>query len=494
MRILIINPPAENTVIENPDEQGEEFLEADSFGAFPPLGALYVLTYLEKNTQGHQFYFKDCVAERTRYPQLRNYIEEINPDVVGITSFTIGLVDVLKVAEICREVNPAVHLCLGGHHPIAYPKEAAELPHFDSIVVGEGELVFTELVKCLAKGEDFTHIRGVYTRDSIKPFVENPTHDKRFLARVSVPAAYVDDIDSLPLVDRKYIRQNRYYNIIGSSDDLATIISSRGCPYRCTFCDVPIKSYRERSPASVCDEIEQCLAMGYKEIRFYDDLFNVNDKKVIAFCDELDRRGLKITWDFRGRVNMVTRESLKRAWASGLRMISFGVETGSDEGLKHLRKGTNTQKVRDAFRWCREFGILTVADYIIGLPFERTVADVKRNIDFLVGLDPDYAQVSILKLYPNTEIYDQAVAGGVVPPGRWQEFARNPTKGFVVDHWNEHLNHAALAKLQKWAYRRFYFRPRYIARSVIQTRSLHQLTSKVRGALKLIQTNIRTAG
>ncbi len=494
MRILMINPPDLNKVVENPDEKGEEFLEADSFGDFPPLGALYVLSYLEANTSGHQLFFKDCVAERLRYAELKRYIEEVRPDVVGITSFTVCLMDVVLTARLVRDIVPHAHLCLGGHHPIAYPREAAELPEFDSVVVGEGEEVFTQLVNCLEKGEDFTHIKGVYTAESIKPHLANPVHDKRFLARVNVPAAYIEDIDALPMVDRKYIRQYRYHNIIGSSDDLATILSSRGCPYRCTFCDVPIKSYRERSPASVCDEIEACLAMGYQEFRFYDDLFNVSEKKVLAFCDELERRKLKITWDFRGRVNTVSRESLIRAKKAGLRMISFGVETGSDEGLKALKKGTTTEKVKNAFKWCRELGILTVADYIIGHPFEKTEADVRRNIDFLIKLDPDYAQVSVLKLYPNTEMYDNAVAQGVVPPGRWQQFAMAPSRDFLVDHWNEHLDLATLVKVQKWAYRRFYFRPRYILRSVIQTGSVYQFMSKAKGALKLIKTNMRMAG
>ena len=494
MRILIINPPDKNKVIENPDEKGKEFLEADSFGDFPPLGALYVLSYLEANTIGHKLFFKDCVAERMSYESLRCYIEEKQPEVVGVTSFTVCLMDVVLTARLVRELVPHAHICLGGHHPIAYPKEAVELPEFDSIVVGEGEEVFTDLVNSLEKGEDFTHLRGVYTKESIQLHLANPVRDKRFLARVNVPAAYVEDIESLPVPNRDYIWNNRYHNIIGSTDSLATILSSRGCPYRCTFCDVPIKSYRERSPKKVCDEIEVCLAMGYKEFRFYDDLFNINEEKVVALCDELERRGLNITWDFRGRVNMVSKNSLVRAKRAGLRMISFGVETGTDEGLKALRKGTTVETVRQAFQWCRELGILTVADYIIGQPFEKSSVDVKKNIDFLISLDPDYAQVSVLKLYPNTEMYDDAVSQKVIPSGRWQEFAINPHHDFIVDHWNEHMDLSTLVRLQKQAYRRFYFRPKYILRSIHQTGSLYQFTSKAKGALKLIKTNVRMAG
>lgn len=493
MKILFVNPPDENKCVENPDDQGNEFLEADDFGVFPPLGMLYVLSYLEKHTSGHEIHFFDCIGERMSHVQLKEKIEEIRPDVVGITSFTISLVDVCMVAQAVREVVPEAHICLGGHHPIAYPFEAAQLKEFDSVVVGEGEYAFTELINALDKGEDFTKILGVYTSESIKPYREQDFSDKRFLARVTVPPAYVDNVDDIPIVNRKYIRHIKYQNILGVTGDLATLLSSRGCPFLCTFCDVPYKRYRQRDVEKVLDEIEECLAMGYKEFRFYDDLFNVTPEKIIEFCDAIDRRGLNFPWDFRGRVNTVSRESLERAKQTGLRMISFGVETGTDEGLRLLKKGTNTTKVRNAFKWCRELGIISVADYIIGLPFEKTPFDVKKSIDFLIELDPDYAQMSILKLYPNTAIYDQAVNQGIVPRGRWEEFALNPTKGFIVDHWEEHFSLSTLVKLQKNAYRRFYFRPKYLIRSAINTRSYYELTSKIFGALKLLRTNVRSA-
>jgi radical SAM superfamily enzyme YgiQ (UPF0313 family) len=493
MRILLLNPPGENTVVEHPDEEGREFLESDDFGDFPPLGALYVLSYAEKHLPQHQYFFLDCVGERVRHRTLGERIAEIKPDVVGITSFTISLVDVCKAAETVRCVVPHAHICLGGHHPIAFPYEAAQLPQFDSVVVGEGEIAFTQLLQALEKGEDYTSILGVYTRESIKRFEGQVFDDNRFLGRVCVPPAYVEDVDSLPIVNRKYIRHLKYRNILGVTDDLATILSSRGCPYRCTFCDVPYKRYRPRNVDQVLDEVEACRAMGYKEVRFYDDLFNINEAKIMEFCAAIERRGLDFIWDFRGRVNGVTYESLKRAKACGLRMISFGVETGSDLGLRELKKGTTTQKVRQAFEWCRELGIVTVADFIIGLPFERTVADVRRNLDFLIGLDPDYAQISILTLYPNTELYDQAVAKGIVDHKRWQAWVLDPKPGFHVDHWTEHHDLATLTKLQKSAYRRFYFRPIYILRSILAVRSFYEFGAKAMGALKLLHLNRRTA-
>ncbi len=486
MKIAFVNPPDRNTVIEFPDDKGDSFLEADDYGYFPPLGLLYVLSYLEKTAPEHQLYFLDCPSEQMSHEALRLRLQEIQPDLVGLTSFTVSLVDVALAAKTAKEVNPSAHVCMGGHHAIAYPHEAASLPNIDSIVVGEGEHAFTELVRSLADGLDITTIPGVYTAESLRTTAA-AKKDKRFLNSVIVTPAYVSDIEHLPFPNRRYMKHIRYQSIVGVTANLTTILSSRGCPYLCTFCNVPYKQYRERTPASVVDEMEECLALGYEEFHFYDDLFNITPKKVIELCDEIDRRNLKVVWDFRGRVNGIDRESLVRAKKSGCRMISFGVETGSDEGLKVLRKGTNVRKVLEAFKLCRELGIVTIADYMIGLPHERTRADVMRNIDFLIDdLDPDYAQFNILTLYPHTEAYDQAVAKGIVDPGRWNAFAMNPTKNFQVDHWTEHLPLSALVELYKLAYRKFYFRPRYIARSLTRIKTPHEFMAKFRGALKLV--------
>lgn len=486
MKILLLNPPDENTVIEHPDEGGDAFLETEAFGYFPPLGALYVLSHLQAHSEGHELFFLDCVGERVSQAELPGRLAEIRPDVCGITSFTISLMDVVLAARAVRAANPDVHLCLGGHHPIAFPYESAQLPEFDSIVVGEGEVAFLELVRALEAGQDFTGIQGVYTQESIEDWRDHSIKDHRFLHSVTAPPAYIEDIDSIAPPNREFIQHIDYHSIVGITGKLATMITSRGCPYRCTFCDVPLKSYRARSPKHVVDEVEHCLQLGYEEVHFYDDLFNITTQRVLDICDEIDRRGVKFKWDFRGRVNAVSDEAMRRAKQSGCRMISFGVETGSDEGLKTLRKGTNTRKVEEAFALCKKHGIVTIADYMIGLPHERTRQDVLDNLDYLIGLGPDYAQFSILTLYPNTEVYRQALSKGLIEDGRWQAWVQDPQPGFFVDHWEEFLDIHELVDLQKVCYRKFYLRPSYMLKSLRRTESLEHLKIQLRGALRVL--------
>ncbi|MDD2365642.1 MAG: radical SAM protein [Desulfuromonadaceae bacterium] len=489
MRILLLNPPAENTVAEYAAKSGDSddgAVEVEDFGLFPPLGLLYIMASLKQKAPEHEVVFLDCVAEHIGQKELQSRIVGINPAVVGITSFTMALYDVCLAARNIRSALPDVHICLGGHHPIAFPLEAAGLPEFDSIVVGEGEDAFPALVKALEAGTDFTLITGVYTKESIRSYSDKKSADPRFLTSVMVPPAYIENIDCLPPPDRSAISHLKYRSIVGASSHLATMISSRGCPCQCTYCDVPFKKYRQRSISSVADEIRDCLDSGYTEVHFYDDLFNITPERVIAFCNEMNSRGYRFDWDFRGRVNTVTRESLQRAKAAGCRMISFGVETGSDEGLRLLKKNTTTEQIRNVFKWCRELGILTIADFMIGLPFEKSAVDVRRNVDFLLELDPDYAQFSILSLFPNTEIYHDAAQLGLIDPARWSRFASAPSKDFYVDHWEESIPLSELLKLQRESYRKFYLRPRYIWRSMIATCSWHEFTSKLNGAMKLL--------
>jgi radical SAM superfamily enzyme YgiQ (UPF0313 family) len=489
MKILFLNPPDMNKVDEYaPDEKSEEYIGADNFGAFPPLGIMYVMAYLEKNAPHHKLYFKDSVAEKSSHKSLSDYVTEIKPDIVAMTSFTVSMIDVVMAAQNIRKIVPDAHICLGGHHPIAFPFEAASLPEFDSIVVGEGEIVFAELVKRIEDKKSFTDIVGVYTKESIQKYKNVTLKDHRFLNKVKVPPAYVDEIDTLPIPNRKYIKHLKYNSTLGVSTKLATLISSRGCPYKCTFCDIPIKTHRRRDPKLVVDEMETCLTQGYEEIHFYDDLFNITPQRVIDISDEIIKRGLKVIWDYRGRVNGIDEESIKKFKKAGGRMISFGIETSTQEGLIMMRKGTKVKQNIDALKLCRKYGIVTVADFIIGLPHERSYNDVLKSIKVLThDYRPDYAQFSILSLFPNTEVYDQAVTKGLIKDGKWNEWARDPLNAKLkVEHWHEFVSWEQLIELQKKAYRTFYFRPSSIWRMIKNLRSFDEFKIKAKAALDVL--------
>jgi len=492
LKILLVNPPAENTIVEyttgdryKVKKRIDSNVQVDDHGLYPPLGLLYVASYLEKYTLEQDIHFLDCIGEKKSYKALSDLIKNIQPDVVGITSFTISLIDVCKTAILVRKSVPKAHICLGGHHSIAFPYQAAQLEEIDSIVVGEGEIAFTELIKAKDNGDDITQIRGVYTAESIKDYYNPSFSDNRFLPGVNVVPAYIDNLDELPIPNRSYIQHIKYFNPVGLNDNLATIITSRGCPFHCTFCDMPYKRFRKRSIKNVIDEVKDCLSRGYNEIHFYDDLFAISASRVIEFCNAVETHGLKFNWDFRARVDTITKESLIHAKKAGCWCVGFGVETGTDDGLKKIKKGINTSQIKDTFGWCRELGLLTIADFMIGFPFEKTEDDIKKNIKFLIDLDPDYALISILMLLPNTEIYNEAIKKGIVNPQRWIDFSLNPHTDFNIDYWTENISRENLVKLHRKAYRLFYTRPRRFLKIILSIRSFYELKRKLQGFLAL---------
>ncbi len=489
MNVLLINPPTENLVEAYKRKDGKAGLDSPEFGTFPPLGLLYILSYLEKYAPQHKLYLIDCVSEKVSYEQLEQKIIDIKPDIVGITSFSVLLIDIIKVAKIVKKHFPSTHVSMGGHHSMCFPEQAIAIKEIDSISIGDGEKSFFQLVQALENNQPIDNITGIYTKESIKKArEENPNNNNNDLLvyPIKLKPAFIDNLDDLPFPARKYLSHIKFYSIVGISNKFTTIISSRGCPYHCIMCDVPYKKYRARSIKNIVDEIEQCISEGYEEFHFYDDMFNITPQRVIDFSQELIKRKLKIVWDFRGRVNTITKESLEIAKKSGLRMISFGVETGTNEGLKYIKKGTTVEQIRTAFKICKELKITTIADYMVGLPFEKTKQDVINNINFCISLKPNYAMFSLLTIFPNTPLYFQAIEKGLIKPQRWIDFCLNPTKDFYLDYWEEFFTREELLDLYDLAYKKFYFRVSYIIQSILNLKSFAELKRKIKGALVLL--------
>ena len=487
MKILFLQPPVGNRMKIFSSDLDKSHLDVTSKYLFPPLGLLYILSYLKKHNPDNDLYFLDCVAEKINHDQLFTRIQEIQPDLAAITSYTPTLYDTLLAVRSIKAVNPDTHICVGGHHASSFPEETLSLKGVDSIIVGDGEEVFSQLVRALQSNKKIDHITGIYTSKNINSFTRSLKPDKRVLYRQTMPFGYVQDLDELPFPDRSYIRHLKYFSLGCVTDNPASLISTRGCNNKCSFCNSPYKTIRIRSPRNVVREIEDCLSLGYKEIHFFDDFFNINPQRVINICDEIDKAGLDIPWSFRGYVKTVTEESLARARQSGCRLISFGVETGSDKGLKRIRKGTTTHSIRKAFNTCKKAGIKTIANFMIGLPHEETPDDIKRNIDFLIELNPDYVVIEILRLFPHTAVYNEALSKGIVDADRFQSFLSEPTPDFTIDHWEEFFSSRQLVDFQKMAYRKFYFRPSYVIQNVRNTNSLFEFRNKLYGLAGLVR-------
>ena len=234
MKVLLINPPAENTILgNNPAVIDEER------GYNPPLGLLYVAAYLQKHSP-HEVEVIDSQVEELNYHRLYEKIKECGPDVAGITAMSFTMVDVLETARLLKNACPGIPVVLGGVHPYIYPEETIRFEEVDYLVLGEGESAFTELVNNLGNLEKLRGVKGLVFKDGSEIINTGP-------------APLVEDLDALPFPSRLLTDYTKYNSLIARRSPITTMITSRGCPYRCSFCSRPHigKKFRARSASNV---------------------------------------------------------------------------------------------------------------------------------------------------------------------------------------------------------------------------------------------------
>jgi radical SAM superfamily enzyme YgiQ (UPF0313 family) len=438
---------------------------------------MYVAAYLEKYTS-HQVKILDCLIEKLDYEQLKTRLMEEKPDLVGITALTFNLIDVLQTAKTAKEINSNIKIVLGGAHVNIYPKETINFPEVDFLVLGEGEKPMKDLVDNLNQIKNLYNVKGLIFRDGNKIINTGPRE-------------LIQDLDSLPFPARNLIPYKKYFSALSKVGPVTTMFTSRGCPYRCLFCNRAHlgKIFRARSAKNVVDEMEECQKMGIKEIFIYDDTFTVDKQRVLDVCAEIKKRNLKINWDIRARVDTVDEETLKAMKETGCQRIHYGVEAGTQKILNVLRKGITLKQVEKAFRLTKKIGIQALAFFMLGSP-QETKEDVFQTIKFAKKLKPDFVIFSVTTPYPLTDLYSLGLKEKILSYDYWQEFAQNPKPDFVPPIWEKELSREELFSLSKKAYRSFYRRPAYVVKSffqLFQLRSFKELMTKVKAALNILK-------
>ncbi|MGM0607664.1 MAG: B12-binding domain-containing radical SAM protein [Candidatus Muiribacteriota bacterium] len=471
MKVLLINQPDKNTIFAN----NPKILEEER-GYSPPLGLLYVAAALKNDNINVKVI--DAQVEELTYDELKQRIKEESPDIVGMTLMTFTIFDVKKTALMVKEINSKTKVVLGGPHIYIYPKETLKLPWVDAILIGEGEKISPQFFKAVYSGKDkLKDVAGAgYLDDNNNPVI-NP------------PAELIENLDELPMPLRNAVPYKKYNSVIAKRSPITTMFTSRGCPYKCLFCNRPHlgKKFRARSAKSVVEEIKHCYSMGIKEFLIYDDTFTVDKKRVLKICELLINEGLNksIGFDIRARVNTVDMEMLQLLKEAGCERIHYGVESGTEKILKVLNKEISLDQALRVFRQTKEAGISTLAYFMIGSP-EESEADVLKTIDFAIKLDPDYVHITITTPFPDTPLYERALKEGVIEKDVWKEFAENPQKNFVAPHWNREMEDEKLHNLIKGAYKRFYMRPGYILKRILSVSSPSEFFRKAKAGIKLL--------
>jgi len=456
----------------------------------PHLGLAYLAAVSER--RGDEVVIFDCDVEDR---PIQDFIQEFRPHLVGITANTPQVKQAWRTARAIKEVHD-VPIVLGGPHVSVLPEESVEKPYVDMVVRGEGEDVWIDIsnrVEAFLKDQPtfstqaLMHPENEVFKDCLG--LTYKTSDGQVHHNMDRPP--IADLDSLPWPAYHLFKMERYTNLQPATDHVDgarsfSILTSRGCPYRCTFCSqsiMPIK-WRSRSPENVLEEWRHLVVdLGAEEIGVLDDSANIRVKRLEQLAHLLIENRLNhVPWIFVNgiRANLASKELLALLKQAGLKRVAFGVETGDPDILLSIDKKVDMDTIRQAFKNAKEVGLETIGFFIIGLPGE-TRETMQRTIDFAIELDPLIANFSMMTPYPGTKVYEIVKRQGRFLINDWEDYVFFDQKArYELGDMTAEL----VEEMYRKAYRQFYLRPGPIWRRVKTKDFWLNLPRNVRIALR----------
>ncbi|MFT7625583.1 MAG: anaerobic magnesium-protoporphyrin IX monomethyl ester cyclase [Myxococcota bacterium] len=459
MKALIVNP---YTDTDRTAGRFDKFLEA-----MPPISIAYVAAALEQ--AGIDVACYDDFVMGGRLTDFEEAVRREKPDIIGFSNVTPTAPGVTRLSQFCRQKFPDIKLMQGGVHSTLFDRMLLEGGETDYVIHNEGEVTTVKLIECLASGGNIEDVDGIsfladgkYTRNKPRPMIE--------------------DLDTIPFPAWHLLPWQRYrlFNFARVADPATLVLGSRGCPYRCNFCSLTVMGHtrRKRSIGNLVDECEYMYdRYGMKQMAYVDPIFPISRKEAVAFRDEVVKRGLqkKQVWTTETRVDLMDRETVEAMWESGCKRVMFGFETGDQETLKAIRKDFELAQAYEAVRLCKQVGMQVIGFFIIGSPGE-TERSINMTIDFSCDLGIEFAKYTCFVPYPGTEIYNDFVKDGTIAKDCMHDFERYtsyPTEENPTIYTTEALSQRDLMRLQKKAFRKFYLRPKMIARHLFEIRALN---------------------
>jgi len=417
MKVLLVNPPAEKEYI-----RVERCMQVkESWGSlWQPIQLCYAQSIL--NREGHETKLIDCIADNLNWKQLKSQLDQFNPYAVVVNTALPTLENDLKIINITKARIASV-----GIPGIISPKM---MKNVDAIIQGDVEKSVLEF--CDGKN-------GI-----IKNQVKN--------------------LDDLPFPDFDDLNLNKY-TMPFSNKKMVLIVPSRGCPFKCSFCLVPLYHNKAifRSPENIVDELERNVVnYNISDFLFWSETFTLKKDFVIDTCNEITMRNLKIEWMTPCRSDSVDEEILKSMKTAGCNMISYGVECLDQSVLDKIKKSETVKEIENSIKLTKKHGIKVIAHVVVGLPGE-TEEMFKSTINRLIQLNVDYVQVYAATPYPRTELHK------IAKKNKW--ITEDDVSKYQINNSimrNEFLSVDEIQKLRKWGMRKFYIRSRFVSRELFR--------------------------
>ncbi|MBN2532753.1 MAG: B12-binding domain-containing radical SAM protein [Spirochaetales bacterium] len=394
---------------------------------YPPLGILYIASYLRKNNSRYDIKALDGYREKS-IDAVINRIVHFHPDILGVSSVTQAATGALEIITHIRNKIKGVVIIAGGPHPTLFPGELLLKAHADAVVMGEGEVTFSELVHCLYENKDYNELPGLAVKQSGK-------------VNINAKRPLITNLDDIPFPARDLLDIKAYpgYHYKKTVWD-TSFLSGRGCPYQCVYCSNPVWKYdkpwmRLRSPENISSELEELKAI-YGVSEFYDqtDLFNGNLKWAKAVCDEYIQRKLDIHWKVQMTAKNIDKELGSKMVESGCWLGLIGVETGNDKTSRGINKRSTTALVEQSLSILKQSGMKTFALLMAFNVWEEdgrlhyeNMADTMNTLRFVRRLIHknlvDIISWSLTTPYPGSRLYDIAQKHNLIPgdmDGKWE--------------------------------------------------------------------------
>lgn len=444
-RVLLIVPPG--TMEEHVGRL------SGAAGELPMLGLAYIAAALRD--QGHEVRVIDYEVRGWPMSRVADDIREFAPDVVGMTAYITNMRRCASVAHIAKQVDPSITTVLGGPQVTIFPDEAFESPDVDMIALSEGEIIIRNVMNALGDDEQLASVPGIWFR----------ARDGEI--RKNAREVLVDDLDLFPPPALDLFEMDRYFPpVYIRGNRVAHLLTSRGCPFRCTFCETKLtfgRSFRFHSTARVMADLEKLIEQGFDGFQFYDDIFTANKKRVEELCHAIIDRGWKIQWMCYTRTNTVIPELLDLMRRAGCYMISYGVESGDDRLLSVVQKNLTAEENRRGIEMTKAAGIESTGTFMLGLPTE-TPEETEKTIRFAIESGLDYAIFGLTEPYPGTELWVDALKyGRFDSSGRYRNNLLSENAAVWIPNGREREELRDFVERAMW---KFYLRPPALWRSL----------------------------
>ena len=426
---------------------------------FPPIGLAYLAAVLEQND--FEVRVMDCPVCEIDHEKLKADLASFEPTLIGVGSMTPTIESALKSARVAKEACPDAKVVIGGPHATFMDRETlAEEPATDIVVRGEGEETLLEIMQQLPSLPKLEDVKGITFRKNGQ-IIRTP--DRPF----------IQNLDALPRPAYKYIPIEKY-RIMGKR--LLPIMTSRGCPFQCSFCAASQlfgAGFRGRSPKNVLDELEWLRdEYGAEGIAFQDDTLTFNRKRIMDICDGIIDRKIHLPWGCGTRADVVTEEILDKMQKAHCNEVCFGVESGCQEMRDALKKRVSTEQIENAIKWAKAAGIFVTVSVILGYPGE-TRKTLQQTLDFVRKVEPDDVWLCHATPYPGTELRALVESNGWKMSEDWTLY--NTMHPIFEDPL---LPAKEIAEMRKNFYDKFYS-PQYVLRQALKGYLKGNLYSKI---------------